>query len=153
MPKTILLIPRIAGVAAAVLFGSMVRCIALLIIQVFLTGQALGLISSASVWPAVWGISFLSLGNRARSPKGEMSGSERGNRSAARPRPGLYYCPFEMRLCSAKEGGMAVPAVWTRVCPLAAYPSELRSRPQRTGETRCAPLLKFKSKLLLVLHL
>gem|GEM_PF-2597310 len=45
---------------------------------------------------------------------------------------------------------MAVPAVWRLVCFLAAYPSELRSRPQHTGETRCAPLLKSKSKLLLV---
>jgi hypothetical protein len=37
--------------------------------------------------------------------------------------------------CIAKEGGMAVSAVWRLVYPLAAYPSEPRSRPQHTGET------------------
>ena len=37
--------------------------------------------------------------------------------------------------CTAKEGGMAVSAVWRLVYPLAAYPSEPRSRPQHTGET------------------
>ena len=37
--------------------------------------------------------------------------------------------------CIAKEGGMAVSAVWRLVCPLVAYPSEPRSRPQHTGET------------------
>ena len=47
---------------------------------------------------------------------------------------------------------MAVSAVWRLVYPLAAYPSEPRSRPQHTGETRCAPLLKSKSKRLLVLN-
>ena len=37
--------------------------------------------------------------------------------------------------CIAKEGGMAVSAVWRLVCPLVAYPSEPRSRPQHTRET------------------
>ena len=37
--------------------------------------------------------------------------------------------------CISKEGGMAVSAVWRLVCPLVAYPSEPRSRPQHTGET------------------
>ena len=46
---------------------------------------------------------------------------------------------------------MAVPAVWRLGRSLAAYPSELRSRLQHTGETRCGPLLKSKSKLLFVL--
>ena len=46
---------------------------------------------------------------------------------------------------------MAVSAVWRLVSPLTAYASEPRSRPQHTGETRCAPLLKSKSKRLLVL--
>ena len=46
---------------------------------------------------------------------------------------------------------MAVSAVWRLVSPLTAYPSEPRSRPKHTGETRCAPLLKSKSKRLLVL--
>ena len=46
---------------------------------------------------------------------------------------------------------MAVSAVWRLVSPLTAYPSETRSRPQHTGETGCAPLLKSKCKRLLVL--
>ena len=46
---------------------------------------------------------------------------------------------------------MAVSAVWRLVYLLAEpYPLEPRSMPKHTGGTRCAPLLKSKSKLLLV---
>ena len=49
---------------------------------------------------------------------------------------------------------MTVPAVWRLVCSLAAYPSELRSRLQHTGETRCAPLLKIqKQAAFVIIHL
>jgi hypothetical protein len=61
-----------------------------------------------------------------------MASSQEANR---------YYCPFEIRLCSAKEGGMAVSAVWTEVCLLAPCQAEPRSTPIHTGETPCAPLL------------
>ncbi len=44
---------------------------------------------------------------------------------------------------------MAVPAVLRLVYPLSAFPLEPWSRPQHTGETRCAPLLKPKSMLVL----
>ena len=60
-----------------------------------------------------------------------------------------------MRLCSGKEGGMAVSAVWRLVYFLAPAQGNQGTRenikavpPQR--ETHCAPLLKSKSKLLLV---
>ena len=46
---------------------------------------------------------------------------------------------------------MAVSAVWTLVYLLAPCPAEPRSTPTYTGETPCAPLLKSKSMLLLVL--
>jgi hypothetical protein len=52
---------------------------------------------------------------------------------------------------AAEKGGMAVSAVIIRVYFLANPPHRnQRSRPQHTGETRCAPLLKSKSKRLLV---
>jgi len=53
----------------------------------------------------------------------------------------LDHRPFGIGLCIAKEGGMAVSAVWRLVCPLAAYPSEPRSTPQHTSKTP-APLSK-----------
>ena len=61
-----------------------------------------------------------------------------------------YHCLFEIRLCSAKEGGMAVSAVWRLAYLLSPFPLEPRSRPKNTGGTQCAPLLKSKSKLFLV---
>jgi hypothetical protein len=64
---------------------------------------------------------------------------------------GLYHCHFEIRLCSAKEGGTAVSAVLRLGHLLAPSPSEPRSTTTHTGGTHCAPLLKSKSKLLLVL--
>jgi len=45
---------------------------------------------------------------------------------------------------------MAVPAVWRLVYLLVGFPLEPWNTPKHTGETRCAPLLKSKSKLLLV---
>ena len=45
---------------------------------------------------------------------------------------------------------MAVPAVWRLVYLLLGFPLEPWNTPKHTGETRCAPLLKSKSKLLLV---
>ena len=44
---------------------------------------------------------------------------------------------------------MAVSAVWRLAYFLAPCQAEPRSRPQHTGETRCAPVLKSKSKRLL----
>ena len=64
-----------------------------------------------------------------------------------------YYTivPFKLDFV-AKKGGMAVPFVWRLVCPLAAYPSEPRRADCSThAETRCASLLKSKSKRLLIL--
>ena len=59
---------------------------------------------------------------------------------------GLYHFPFEIRLCSEKGGhgrlGRVETGLLSRTLPI---------RPQHTGETRCAPLLKSKSKRLLVL--
>ena len=65
-----------------------------------------------------------------------------------------------MRLCSGKEGGMAVSAVWRLVYFLAHAQRNQGTRenikavpPVRIAygsETPCAPLLKSKSKLLLV---
>ena len=45
----------------------------------------------------------------------------------------LYHCPFEIGLCSAKEGGMAVSAVWRLVYLLAPWPAEPRSTPTHTS--------------------
>ena len=57
------------------------------------------------------------------------------------------HCFFEIRLCSAKEGGHGrLGRVETGLLFLAPCPLEPSSRPQHTGETRCAPLLKSKSK-------
>ena len=56
-----------------------------------------------------------------------------------------YHCPFEIGLCSGKGGhgrlGRVETDLLSRTLPI---------RPQHTGETRCAPLLKSKSKRLLV---
>ena len=54
--------------------------------------------------------------------------------TASEKRSDLKSCMI-LDSCIAKEGGMAVSAVWRLVHPLAAYPSEPRSRPQHTGET------------------
>ena len=62
-----------------------------------------------------------------------------------------YHCLFEIRLCTAKEGGMAVSAVLRLAYLLSPFPLEPRRRPKNTGGTHCAPLLKSKKKLLLVL--
>ena len=75
----------------------------------------------------------------------------------------LYHWPFEIGLCSGKEGGTAASAVWELVYLFAPCPLEPRSTPTHTGgasgssslrigETRCAPFQKSKSKRLLVLH-
>ena len=68
--------------------------------------------------------------------------------TASEKRSDLESCLI-LDSCTAKEGGMAVSAVWRLVYPLAAYPSEPRSRPQHTGETP-DPLQKSQSKRLLV---
>jgi hypothetical protein len=62
---------------------------------------------------------------------------------------------FEMRFCSAKERGMAVPAVLRLVHLLAPCPFEPRSTPTHTGgpparREACVPFQKSKSKMLLV---
>ena len=54
--------------------------------------------------------------------------------TASEKRSDLKSCMI-LDSCIAKEGGMAVSAVWRLVHPLAAYSSEPRSRPQHTGET------------------
>ena len=59
--------------------------------------------------------------------------------------------PLKLDFVAQKKGGMAVSAVWTLVYLLAPCPAEPKSTPTRTGETPCAPLLKSKSMLLLVL--
>ena len=58
---------------------------------------------------------------------------------------------LQLDFAAQKKGGMAVPAVRRLVYFLAPCPLEPSSRQQHTGETRCAPLLKSKSKRLLVL--
>jgi|GEM_PF-4867495 len=54
---------------------------------------------------------------------------------------------LQLEFAAPKKGGMAVPAVWRLVYFLAPCPLEPRSPPTHTGETRCVPLLKSKSKL------
>ena len=54
--------------------------------------------------------------------------------TASEKRSDLKSCLI-LDSCTAKEGGMAVSAVWRLVYPLAAYPSEPRSRPQHTSMT------------------
>ncbi len=61
--------------------------------------------------------------------------------TASEKRSDLKSCKI-LDSCTAKEGGMAVSAVWRLVCPLAAYSSEPRSRSQHTGET---PVLLSKN--------
>ena len=69
----------------------------------------------------------------------------------------LYQSLFEIRLCTAKEGGMAVSAVWRLAYLIAPFPLGTKSQAKehrrclRIGETHWAPLLKSKNKLLLVL--
>ena len=59
---------------------------------------------------------------------------------------------LNLDFAAQKEGGMAVPAVWRLVYPLAACPSESRSTPTHTQAVptsserlRCAPPLKSKN--------
>ena len=54
---------------------------------------------------------------------------------------------LQLDFAAQKKGCMAVPAVWRLVYFLAPCPLEPRSPPTHTGETRCVPLLKSKSKL------
>jgi len=61
----------------------------------------------------------------------------------------LYQCLFEIGLCIAQEGGMAVPAVW-RLINLLAF-IEPKQHAEAHRRDACAPLSKSKSKLLLVL--
>ena len=54
----------------------------------------------------------------------------------------LYHWPFEIGLCSAKEGGgTAVSAVWELVYLFTPCPLEPRSTPTHTGGTP-VPLFK-----------
>jgi hypothetical protein len=59
-----------------------------------------------------------------------------------------YQCLFEIGLCIAQEGGMAVPAVW-RLINLLAF-IEPKQHTEAHRRNACAPLPKSKSKLLLV---
>ncbi len=45
----------------------------------------------------------------------------------------LYQSLFEIKLCTAKEGGMAVSAVWRLAYLIAPFPLEPRRRPKNTG--------------------
>ena len=65
----------------------------------------------------------------------------------------LYHCPFEIGLCSGKGGhgrlGRVETGLLSRTLPIGTKGAE-RSTQARRG---CAPLLKSKSKRLLVLNL
>ena len=66
----------------------------------------------------------------------------------------LYHCPFEIGLCSEKKGGYGrLGRVENGLLSRNPPHRNQRSRAQHTGETRCTPLLKSKSKRLLVLNL
>ena len=62
----------------------------------------------------------------------------------------LWQCPFAIGLCSGKGGNGRLGRVETGLLSRTLPTRNQRSRPQHTGETRCAPLLKSKSKRLLV---
>ena len=67
------------------------------------------------------------------------------------------HCFFAIRLCSAKEGGhgrlgRVETGLLSRALPIVTNEhAKAHRRCLRLGETRCAPLLKSKSKRLLVL--
>ena len=51
-----------------------------------------------------------------------------------------YHCLFEIRLCAAKEGGMAVSAVWRLVYFLATLPIGTKGADRSTQARRAVPL-------------
>jgi hypothetical protein len=61
-------------------------------------------------------------------------------------RGNLFQCLFER--CIAEKGGMAVSAVWRLVNFLALIGAKVFAE---AGRDACAPLQKFKSKMLFVL--
>ena len=64
-------------------------------------------------------------------------------------RGNLFQCLFEVGRCIAKEGGMAVSAVWRPLNLLALIGAKVFAETHRRDA--CAPLQKIKSKMLLVL--
>jgi hypothetical protein len=57
----------------------------------------------------------------------------------------LYHCPFEIRLCSVKGGHGRIGRVETGLLSR-TMPIGTKGADRSTGETRCVPLLKSKSK-------
>ena len=58
--------------------------------------------------------------------------------------------PLKLDFAAEKKGGRPSRPLWELVYLFAPCPLEPRGTPTHTGETRCAPLLKSKSKRLLV---
>ena len=56
----------------------------------------------------------------------------------------LYHWPFEIGLCSAKERGMAVSAVWTLVYLLATLPSGTKEHANIHGRDALCPSAKIQ---------